>query len=88
MSRGVTRLRPVTWRDALVLRILCRCCLHFCIGVNHGDVMSDGVRVYGDGLNVAARIQALAEPGGICVTALVREAVGARTSLAFAALGP
>src|SRR5437773_7226336 len=34
MSRGVTRLRPITWRDALVLRILCRCCLHFCIGVN------------------------------------------------------
>src|SRR5262249_6095352 len=41
-----------------------------------------------DGLNVAARIQALAEPGGICVTALVREEVSARTSLAFEALGP
>jgi adenylate cyclase len=62
--------------------------MRFRIGVNHGDVMSDGARVYGDGLNIAARIQALAEPGGICVTALVREEVGARTSLAFADLGP
>lgn len=61
--------------------------MRFRIGVNHGDVMSDGARVYGDGLNVAARIQALAEPGGICVTALVREEVGARTSLAFEDLG-
>src|SRR5207249_4989696 len=61
--------------------------MRFRIGVNFGDVMSDGTRVYGDGLNIAARIQALAEPGGICVTALVREEVGARTSLAFEALG-
>jgi adenylate cyclase len=61
--------------------------MRFRIGVNHGDVMFDGARVYGDGLNIAARIQALAEPGGICVTALVREEVGARTSLAFADLG-
>lgn len=61
--------------------------MRFRIGVNHGDVMSDGVRVYGDGLNIAARIQALAAPGGICVTALVREEVGARTSLSFQDLG-
>ncbi len=61
--------------------------MRFRIGVNFGDVMSDGMRVYGDGLNIAARIQALAEPGGICVTALVREEVSARTALAFADLG-
>jgi adenylate cyclase len=61
--------------------------MRFRIGVNFGDVMYDGTRVYGDGLNVAARIQALAEPGGICVTALVRDEVGARTSLAFEDLG-
>ncbi len=61
--------------------------MRFRIGVNFGDVMYDGARVYGDGLNIAARIQALAEPGGICVTALVREEVGARTSLAFEDLG-
>ena len=61
--------------------------MRFRIGVNFGDVMYDGTRVYGDGLNIAARIQALAEPGGICVTALVRDEVGARTSLAFEDLG-
>ena len=61
--------------------------MRFRIGVNLGDVMYDGTRAYGDGLNVAARVQALADPGGICVTALVREEVSARTSLAFEALG-
>ena len=61
--------------------------MRFRIGVNLGDVMYDGTRVYGDGLNVAARVQELAAPGGICVTAMVREEVGARTSLAFEDLG-
>ena len=61
--------------------------MRFRIGVNLGDVMYDGTRAYGDGLNVAARVQALAEPGGICVTAMVREEVGARTGLAFTDLG-
>jgi adenylate cyclase len=61
--------------------------MRFRIGVNLGDVMYDGTRAYGDGLNVAARVQALADPGGICVTALVREEVGAHTNLAFEALG-
>jgi class 3 adenylate cyclase len=61
--------------------------MHWRIGINVGDVMSDGTRVYGDSLNIAARIQELAAPGGICVTALVREEVGARTRLAFADLG-
>lgn len=61
--------------------------MRFRIGVNFGDAMYDGARVYGDGLNIAARVQALAEPGGICVTALVREEVSARTSLAFTDLG-
>jgi TolB-like protein/Tfp pilus assembly protein PilF len=61
--------------------------MRFRIGVNFGDVMYDGTRVYGDGLNVAARVQEFAEPGGICVTSLVREEVGAHTSLAFKDLG-
>src|SRR5215831_6767142 len=61
--------------------------MRFRIGVNLGDVMYDGTRAYGDGLNVAARVQALADPGGICVTALVREEVGAHTSLVFKDLG-
>lgn len=58
------------------------------IGVNHGDVMSDGFRVYGDGINIAARVQALATPGGICVTALVHDEIDSRTTLSFQDLGP
>src|SRR5215510_11864912 len=61
--------------------------MRFRIGVNFGDVMYDGARVYGDGLNIAARVQEFAAPGGICVTALVREEVGARTNLVFEDLG-
>src|SRR5215475_2374153 len=61
--------------------------MRFRIGVNLGDVMYDGVRVYGDGLNVAARVQEIAEPGGICVTALVHEEVDPRITLAFEDLG-
>jgi TolB-like protein len=58
------------------------------IGVNHGDVISDGSRIYGDGINIAARVQALAEPGGICVTALVHDEISSRTTLSFQDLGP
>src|SRR5713226_3282042 len=41
--------------------------MEFRIGVNLGDVMVDGEQIYGDGINVAARLESLAEPGGICV---------------------
>jgi adenylate cyclase len=45
------------------------------IGVNLGDIMHDGTRTFGDGINVAARLEPLAEPGGICISATVREAI-------------
>src|SRR5712691_5652260 len=61
--------------------------MRYRIGVNLGDVMYDGMRVYGDGLNVAARVQALADPGGICVTTMVRDEVRERTGLHFEDLG-
>src|SRR5690348_10691643 len=40
--------------------------MQFRIGVNLGDVMAEGEQIYGDGVNVAARLESLAEPGGIC----------------------
>jgi adenylate cyclase len=57
------------------------------IGINLGDVIVDGDDIFGDGVNVAARLEALADPGGICVSAAVREQVGARLDAAFEDLG-
>ena len=47
--------------------------MEFRIGVNLGDVMVDGEQIYGDGVNVAARLESLADPGGICISAKVHE---------------
>src|SRR6516165_117788 len=47
--------------------------IRFRIGVNLGDVIAEGEDIYGDGVNVAARLEGLAEPGGICVSARVQE---------------
>jgi class 3 adenylate cyclase len=45
------------------------------MGINLGDIIKDGRDIYGDGVNIAARLEALAEPGGICVSQVVRDQV-------------
>lgn len=61
--------------------------IEFRIGINLGDVILEGDDIYGDGVNVAARLEALADPGGICVSEAVRTAVGSKLPLGYAFLG-
>ena len=55
----------------------------FRIGVHVGDVMVDGNDLLGDGVNIAARLEGLAEPGAICVSAAARDHIGNKLPLAF-----
>ena len=61
--------------------------LTFRVGIHLGDVIVDGDDIYGDGVNIAARMEPLAEPGGICVSAAVREQLRDKRSLVFEDLG-
>ncbi len=61
--------------------------MEFRIGINLGDVVVDGERIYGDGVNIAARMEALAEGGGICVSGMVFEQVKGKVSVNFEDLG-
>jgi adenylate cyclase len=61
--------------------------IEFRIGINLGDIIIDEHDIYGDGVNVAARLEALAEPGGICVSRVVRDQVRDRLDITFEDLG-
>ena len=61
--------------------------MKFRIGVNLGDVMVEGEQIYGDGVNVAARLESLAEPGGICISGKVHEEVRSKLTLGYEDLG-
>ncbi|MDE5458100.1 adenylate/guanylate cyclase domain-containing protein [Bradyrhizobium sp. CSA112] len=62
--------------------------IQFRIGINLGDVIVEENDIFGDGVNVAARLQVLAEPGGICISSAVRDQVGDRLDdIAFEDLG-
>ncbi|MDX1421884.1 MAG: adenylate/guanylate cyclase domain-containing protein [Kiloniellales bacterium] len=58
------------------------------IGVNLGDVIVEGSDIYGDGVNVAARLEGLAEPGGVCISGPAFDTVEGKLDLAFEDLGP
>ena len=57
------------------------------IGINLGDVIVEGDDIFGDGVNVAARLESAAEPGGICISAAVRDQVGDRLEVVYEDLG-
>src|SRR6478752_6814035 len=75
MARRNTDVLPARW-------------IQFRIGINLGDVIVEENDIFGDGVNVAARLEMLAEPGGICVSGAVRDQVGDRLEdIAFEDLG-
>jgi adenylate cyclase len=61
--------------------------MQFRIGVNSGDVMVEGDQIYGDGVNVAARLESVADPGGICISGVVHDQVKGKLALNYQDLG-
>ena len=61
--------------------------MEFRIGINLGDVIVEGERIYGDGVNIAARVESLAEASGICISGLVYDQVKSKLTLQYESLG-
>jgi adenylate cyclase len=61
--------------------------IEFRVGINLGDIIMDGNDIHGDGVNIAARLEGLAEPSGICVSRVVRDQVRDKLDLAFEDMG-
>jgi len=61
--------------------------MEFRIGVNLGDVVEDGERIYGDGVNIAARVESLADGGGICISGTAFDQIGKKLPLGYEYLG-
>jgi adenylate cyclase len=61
--------------------------MRFRIGIHVGDVMVQGDNLFGDAVNIAARLEALAEPGGICVSGTVQDQIGTKLPVEFVDLG-
>lgn len=78
IQRGMTERNTETPAERRVL---------FRIGINVGDIISDDNDIYGDGVNVAARLEALAEPGGICVSGNVHDQVRDKLDFCFEDMG-
>jgi TolB-like protein/class 3 adenylate cyclase len=62
--------------------------MHFRIGINLGDVMAEGDDLLGDGVNIAARLESIAEPGGICISGSVFDQVRNKLPIGFEDIGP
>src|SRR2546421_4602029 len=90
-SSVVDALRCATeWQRSVVeanVRIAADKCIEFRIGIHQGDIVVEDDDIFGDGVNVAARLEGLAEPGGICVSARVQEDAAGRLDLTFDDLG-
>src|SRR5512136_2365765 len=61
--------------------------MEFRIGVNLGDVVQEGEKIFGDGVNIAARLEGLAEAGGVCISGSAYDFVGKKLSLGYKYLG-
>src|SRR5689334_10550762 len=61
--------------------------IRFRVGINLGDVIVDNDDIFGDGVNVAARLEALSDPGGLCISRTVRDHIRDKLAYAFADLG-
>jgi adenylate cyclase len=61
--------------------------MEFRIGINLGDVVEEGERIYGDGVNITARVEKLAEGGGICISGTVYDSIKNKLSLSYESLG-
>jgi len=61
--------------------------MEFRIGINLGDVIQEGERIYGDGVNIAARMEGLAEPGGICISGSAYEQIENKLALGYEYIG-
>ena len=61
--------------------------MHFRLGLNMGDVVVEGTNLYGDGVNVAARLEALSQPGGVSLSKAIHDFVSQKVELTFADLG-
>jgi pimeloyl-ACP methyl ester carboxylesterase len=62
--------------------------IEFRVGINIGDIIIDGDDIFGDGVNVAARLEAISEPGGICISRQVYDQIEGKLALQFRKLGP